>query len=53
MINKNTNMRTEILRRRYLRKDNDGNVIETEEQMFERVADAIAMAESKYDTTKE
>ncbi|MHC4116884.1 MAG: vitamin B12-dependent ribonucleotide reductase [Planctomycetota bacterium] len=41
-------MRTELLRRRYLRKDTKGNVVETPEQMFRRVANTIATIESKY-----
>jgi ribonucleoside-diphosphate reductase alpha chain len=34
-----------VLRRRYLKKDSQGNVIETPEQMFRRVARHIAKAE--------
>ena len=45
-------IRTRILRRRYLWKDEKGKVIETEEQMLCRVANAIATAESKYGATK-
>jgi ribonucleoside-diphosphate reductase alpha chain len=45
-------MRTKILRRRYLLKDAQGKVIENEEQMLRRVANAIAAAESKYGATK-
>ncbi len=48
----NSEMRTRILRRRYLWKDAQGKVIETEEQMLRRVANAIAAAESKYGATK-
>lgn len=44
------NSRT-VLERRYLRKDNSGNVCESPEQMFRRVAAHIAQAEKKYDTT--
>ena len=44
----NSDMRTQILRRRYLRKNARGKVIETPEQMFRRVADAIAASESMY-----
>jgi ribonucleoside-diphosphate reductase alpha chain len=47
----NLDMRTQILRRRYLRKDARGKVIETPKQMFRRVADAIAASESKYGAT--
>jgi len=41
-------MRNEILRQRYLRKDPEGDVVETEDQMIRRVADAIALVEAKY-----
>ena len=37
-----------VLTRRYLKKDVNGNVIESPEQMFRRVAHHIAMAEKKY-----
>lgn len=37
-----------VLQRRYLRKDIHGNVIETPEQMFGRVAHHIAQAEKQY-----
>ena len=37
-----------VLKRRYLKKDDAGNVIETPDQMFKRVAHHIAMAEKKY-----
>ncbi len=37
-----------VLERRYLRKDNDGNVIETPEELFYRVASYIAAAERKF-----
>jgi len=37
-----------VLERRYLRKDESGNVIETPEQMFRRVAHHIASAEANY-----
>lgn len=46
-------MRTTILRRRYLRKDAQGNVIETPEQMFRRAANTIAAIESKYGATND
>jgi len=39
----------EVLRRRYLRKDGDGVVIETPEQMLRRVAHHIAIADLLYD----
>jgi len=38
-----------VLERRYLKKDADGNPIETPEQMFWRVAVDIASADRKYD----
>jgi ribonucleoside-diphosphate reductase alpha chain len=37
-----------VLRKRYLRKDSKGNVVENPEQMFRRVAHHIAKAEQKY-----
>jgi ribonucleoside-diphosphate reductase alpha chain len=37
-----------VLERRYLRKDSEGRVIETPEQMFARVARHIAKAEKRY-----
>jgi ribonucleoside-diphosphate reductase alpha chain len=37
-----------VLQQRYLIKDENGRVIETHEEMFERVAKAIASAESLY-----
>ncbi|HSO59992.1 MAG TPA: vitamin B12-dependent ribonucleotide reductase [Desulfobacterales bacterium] len=37
-----------VLKRRYLRKDNQGKVIETPEKMFRRVAQHIAKAEKNY-----
>jgi ribonucleoside-diphosphate reductase alpha chain len=40
-----------VLTRRYLKKDINGNVIESPEQMFRRVAHHIAMAEKKYSDT--
>ncbi|UCC91139.1 MAG: ribonucleotide-diphosphate reductase subunit alpha, partial [Dehalococcoidia bacterium] len=38
-----------VLERRYLRKDAQGEVIETPDEMFHRVAQAIASAELIYD----
>jgi len=37
-----------VLKRRYLKKDNNGRVIETSERMFKRVARHIAKAEKNY-----
>lgn len=37
-----------VLRRRYLKKDEKGNVIETPEEMFRRVARNIASTDEKY-----
>jgi len=39
----------EVLERRYLKKDKEGRVIETPEEMFRRVAQTIAQAEFIYD----
>ncbi len=44
-------MRSEVLTRRYLMKDEHGNVIETPEQMFRRVAHTIAAVETKFGAT--
>jgi ribonucleoside-diphosphate reductase alpha chain len=41
-----------ILTKRYLIKDDHGNVIETPETMFRRVADTIADIEARYGATK-
>lgn len=38
-----------LLRRRYLKKDADGNVVETPEEMFRRVAKAVASANGDKD----
>jgi ribonucleoside-diphosphate reductase alpha chain len=43
----------EVLKRRYLLKDERGDVIETPRHMFERVAEAIARAELQYGKSKE
>jgi ribonucleoside-diphosphate reductase alpha chain len=40
----------EVLRRRYLLKDNEQNIIETPGQMFRRVAHYVAQAEANYDS---
>ncbi len=39
----------EVLKRRYLKKDEDGAVVETPEQMFKRVAHHVAMADLLYE----
>ena len=39
----------QVLERRYLKKDADGQVIETPEEMFRRVARHIAKAEKRFD----
>ncbi len=39
-----------VLEKRYLKKDGDGNIVETPEQMLRRVARAIAQAETIYGT---
>jgi len=41
-------LREELLKRRYLMKDEHGHVIETPRQMFRRVAEAVAGAETQY-----
>jgi ribonucleoside-diphosphate reductase alpha chain len=41
-----------VLERRYLEKDEEGNIIETPEGMFRRVAHAIAKAERAYGKSK-
>lgn len=40
----------QVLERRYLKKDKQGKVIETPEELFRRVAHTIATAETKYGT---
>ena len=39
-----------VLEKRYLRKDADGNALETPERMFHRVAHHVALAERNYDS---
>ena len=43
-----TNNALEVLNKRYLQKDDIGQIIETPEQLFHRVAQHIAKAECKY-----
>ncbi len=38
----------EILKRRYLKKNGEGNVVETPQQMYSRVANTVAAVEAKY-----
>lgn len=40
-----------VLEKRYLAKDEEGNLIETVDGMFRRVADTMAAVDSKYDST--
>ncbi len=44
-----TETAVEVLKRRYLRKDKQGQPVETPEEMFRRVARAVAAAERNYD----
>ena len=41
-----------ILPARYLKKDADGNVVETQEELFTRVARNIALAEAVYEADR-
>jgi ribonucleoside-diphosphate reductase alpha chain len=42
-----------VLRRRYLRRDESGQVVETPEQLFRRVAAVVAAADAAYGATPE
>ncbi len=42
-----------VLEKRYLKRDENGRIIETPEQMFRRVAHHIALAEEKYGASPE
>ncbi len=50
MLTKNAKI---LLEKRYLRKDEKGRIIETPDQMFRRVAKAIAKVDERYGKTKE
>ena len=41
-----------VLEKRYLKKDTAGKAIESPEEMFQRVASHIALAEKKYTNIK-
>jgi len=41
-----------VLEKRYLRRDESGNVLETPEEMFERIAKTLASVENKYPTSR-
>jgi ribonucleoside-diphosphate reductase alpha chain len=42
-----------VLERRYLKKDEQGKVVETPDELFHRVADAIAIADKSYGKSEE
>ena len=48
-----TNNALEVLKRRYLAKNEKGEVVETPDEMFRRVAHAVAQAEKNYGATDE
>ena len=48
---RSSDIRNELLKRRYRARDGQGNVKETTEQMFRRVAEAVAQAEIRYGAT--
>ncbi|GAB6183369.1 adenosylcobalamin-dependent ribonucleoside-diphosphate reductase [Thermodesulfovibrio hydrogeniphilus] len=43
----------EVLKRRYLKKDEEGKIIETPEELFRRVAKAIAQIDASYGKTEQ
>ena len=47
-----SNNALKVLERRYLAKDSRGNIVETPEQMFERVARTVAGAERDQNTAE-
>jgi ribonucleoside-diphosphate reductase alpha chain len=50
--NKTLTLAEQLLRRRYLQKDANGRIIETSDQMYQRVAHAVAGAEAAYGLRK-
>jgi ribonucleoside-diphosphate reductase alpha chain len=42
-----------VLERRYLAKDSGGNIVETPEQLFQRVANAVALPDKNYGVSDE
>jgi ribonucleoside-diphosphate reductase alpha chain len=51
--NSNLDISQQVLRRRCLLKDPDGNIIETPDEMYWRVARTVSGVESQYDTQKQ
>ncbi len=43
-----TNNAIEVLKRRYLKKNEEGKIVETPEELFDRVATAIAQIDAMY-----
>jgi|WetSurMetagenome_2_1015567.scaffolds.fasta_scaffold00035_45 ribonucleoside-diphosphate reductase alpha chain len=43
----------QVLEKRYLKKDEEGRIVETAEELFRRVAGAIAQADAKFGSSKE
>ena len=55
-MNKNLNLNKNqklIAQKRYLKRDAEGEIIETVEEMFRRISKRIASAEKKYNTAKD
>ncbi len=48
-----SNNALEVLKRRYLLKDEDGNIKETPKQLIERIANNIALADKNYGASEE